>query len=127
MDAATQSRRHRHLPQKDGVLAPQSGWAEQHPESWWQNVKAATPKSGRRQGRPVDVAAIGITYQMHGLVCVDKNKTSSAPRSSGATAARRRRPSAAEKIGLTMPRPPPQLSGNFTAKLGWVKQNEPDV
>ncbi|HPD46007.1 MAG TPA: FGGY family carbohydrate kinase [Anaerohalosphaeraceae bacterium] len=133
MDAATQQvAATATCPKKEmEILAPQSGWAEQHPESWWQNVKAATAEIlAVAKVAPVDVAAIGITYQMHGLVCVDKNKNVLRPSiiwcDSRAVGVGR---SAAEKIGpdkclahlLNYP-------GNFTAaKLGWVKQNEPDV
>lgn len=113
------------------ILAPRSGWAEQHPESWWANVKAATAEiMAAAKVKPADIAAIGITYQMHGLVCVDKNKNVLRPSiiwcDSRAVEVGRR---AAEKIGpdkclqhlLNHP-------GNFTAaKLGWVKENEPDV
>jgi len=133
MDAATQQvAASVTCPKKEmEILASQSGWAEQHPESWWQNLKAATAEIlASSRTAPADIAAIGITYQMHGLVCVDKNKNVLRPSiiwcDSRAVKVGRR---AAEKIGpdkclkhlLNHP-------GNFTAsKLAWVKQNEPDV
>jgi xylulokinase len=57
------------------VTALHPGWAEQSPEMWWQHVQLAIKKanaSGKYQ--PADIAAIGIAYQMHGLVVVDKEQ-----------------------------------------------------
>ncbi|MBQ2322819.1 MAG: carbohydrate kinase, partial [Bacteroidales bacterium] len=55
------------------ISAPKPGWAEQDPQSWWdylkQSVGAVMAESGAKSA---DVKAIGISYQMHGLVCVDK-------------------------------------------------------
>ena len=87
------------------ILTEQPGWAEQEPEMWWQNLKHVTrdvlaQASGQKPGsvgssgsRPDtsavarDIAAIGISYQMHGLVCVDRDWSRSVPRSSGVTPA----------------------------------------
>src|SRR5512134_2352120 len=52
------------------IAAPRPGWAEQHPDLWWENVVAATAEI-RRARDLKDVAAIGISYQMHGLVALD--------------------------------------------------------
>ncbi|MBE0537229.1 MAG: carbohydrate kinase [Phycisphaerae bacterium] len=132
MDAGTQQvAASATCPRKEmEILSPKDGWAEQHPESWWQNLKAATAEILAAGVNPADIAAIGITYQMHGLVCVDRNRHVLRPSiiwcDSRAVEVGRR---AAEKIGpdtclehlLNHP-------GNFTAaKLGWVKQNEPDT
>ena len=55
------------------IIARQPGWAEQEPDSWWQYLKEATADIMRAaQAKGDEVAAIGISYQMHGLVCVDK-------------------------------------------------------
>ena len=55
------------------VLHP--GWAEQSPEMWWQQVEAAIELcNSKGDYDPSDVGAIGIAYQMHGLVLVDKNQ-----------------------------------------------------
>ena len=54
------------------IISTQSGWAEQHPEDWWQNILYGIKEL--KENKEVDlslVSAIGITYQMHGLVCVD--------------------------------------------------------
>lgn len=57
------------------IIAVKPGWAEQNPESWWENLKLATQavmtESGANAG---EIKAIGISYQMHGLVCVDKDQ-----------------------------------------------------
>lgn len=57
------------------IIAVHPGWAEQKPEMWWANLKLATEAVMNESGvRKEDIAAIGISYQMHGLVCVDKNQ-----------------------------------------------------
>jgi len=57
------------------IIAKKPGWAEQEPCTWWEHVKLATQKiKGKVSFDPGDVKAIGISYQMHGLVVVDKNK-----------------------------------------------------
>ena len=56
------------------IIALRSGWAEQNPSSWWENLKLATSDVLASSGVcPKDIGAIGISYQMHGLVCVDKD------------------------------------------------------
>ena len=53
------------------IIAVHPGWAEQKPEMWWANLKLATEAVMNESGvRKEDIAAIGISYQMHGLVCV---------------------------------------------------------
>ena len=54
------------------IDAPQSGWAEQDPEMWWHYATEGIRKIAAEHPMN-DVRAIGITYQMHGLVCVDKS------------------------------------------------------
>ena len=57
------------------IKAVRQGWAEQHPDMWWENLKLATKDILAHSGaKKEDIAAIGISYQMHGLVCVDKNE-----------------------------------------------------
>jgi xylulokinase len=113
------------------MIAVKPGWAEQHPEVWWENVKAATAEiKSAFAFDPADVRAIGISYQMHGLVIVDKNQQVLRPSiiwcDSRAVETGER---AAKKIGearclkrlLNLP-------GNFTAsRLKWVRDNEPAV
>ena len=57
------------------IIAPKSGWAEQSPDMWWEHVQLAILKlHAQRKYNPQDIAAIGIAYQMHGLVIVDKQQ-----------------------------------------------------
>ena len=61
--------------QEMSIKAVKSGWAEQEPEDWWKNLKLATADALSQAC--IDyrkIAAIGISYQMHGLVIIDKNK-----------------------------------------------------
>jgi len=111
------------------IISLQAGWAEQDPAMWWQCVQQAiTSLSTNGNVSLKDVAAIGIAYQMHGLVVVDKNKE--VLRNSIIWCDSRAVPfgnAAFDAIGhdkslqhlLNSP-------GNFTAaKLAWVKNNEP--
>ena len=119
-------------PQTEAPIAsPKNGWAEQNPADWWAYFKTAW-QSALRDTR-VDahnIRAIGITYQMHGLVLVDKDLQVLRPSiiwcDSRAVPYGNR---ALEALGndyclqhlLNGP-------GNFTAaKLSWVKENEPEV
>jgi xylulokinase len=113
------------------IIAKQAGWAEQHPSTWWEHVKRATAKiKDTAQFDAGDVAAIGISYQMHGLVVVDKDKQVLRPSiiwcDSRAVQIGQK---AAEDIGADKClKRLFNLPGNFTAsKLKWVKDNEPDV
>jgi xylulokinase len=113
------------------ILALQPGWAEQSPEMWWQQAQQAIELcNSTGKYNPDDIAAIGIAYQMHGLVLVDKDqqvlRNSIIWCDSRAVAIGDK---AFEAIGeekclshfLNSP-------GNFTAsKLAWVKQNEPEI
>lgn len=57
------------------IIAHQKGWAEQSPNDWWENTKHAIQKANaEKKYDPKDIAAIGIAYQMHGLVCIDKEQ-----------------------------------------------------
>ncbi len=113
------------------IIALRSGWAEQNPSSWWENLRLATSDVLAASGVcPRDISAIGISYQMHGLVCVDKDMNVLRP--SIIWCDSRAVPygnMAFDALGhgrclshlLNSP-------GNFTAsKLAWVKDNEPDV
>jgi xylulokinase len=113
------------------IIAVKPGWAEQEPASWWENLKLATADVlGTSGADPADIKAIGISYQMHGLVCVDKDGNVLRP--SIIWCDSRAVPygqQAFDTIGhetclshlLNSP-------GNFTAsKLAWVKENEPEL
>ena len=113
------------------INTPFPGWAEQSPEQWWADVKEAIRIVVTSGKFPIhNIAAIGITYQMHGLVLVDKNQN--VLRDAIIWCDSRTQPQAQqaiEKIGAeTCLNNLLNLPGNFTAsKLAWVKQNEPEV
>lgn len=113
------------------IMAVRPGWAEQDPQNWWENLKLSTQAVMAESGvTPDGIAAIGISYQMHGLVCVDKEQKVLRPAiiwcDSRAVPYGQK---AFETLGETQ-----CLShllnspGNFTAsKLAWIKENEPAV
>jgi xylulokinase len=113
------------------IIAKQADWAEQDPATWWEHVKLATQKiKAATTFDPADVKAIGISYQMHGLVLVDENQEVLRPSiiwcDSRAVQIGQQ---AAKKIGADRClKRLFNLPGNFTAsKLKWVKDNEPDI
>ncbi len=113
------------------IVAHQAGWAEQNPEDWYENMKLAIANClHEAQVGAKDVSAIGISYQMHGLVVVDKEQTVLRPAiiwcDSRAVPYGER---AFEHLGKKYCLPHLLNSpGNFTAaKLAWVKDNEPEV
>ncbi|MBK6931773.1 MAG: carbohydrate kinase [Saprospirales bacterium] len=63
-----------HSPQTEMEMdAPAPGWAEQHPDTWWANCCRASRQLLAETGiAPAEVGAIGISYQMHGLVLTDQ-------------------------------------------------------
>ena len=113
------------------IKAVRKGWAEQDPDSWWQYAKLSLAKIMASTGAKADeIAAIGISYQMHGLVCVDKDQKVLRPSiiwcDSRAVPYGERafRDLGSDKCLSHLLNSP----GNFTAaKLAWVKENEPDV
>jgi len=117
--------------QEAPIMAVKAGWAEQEPQMWWYNLKLALNKVMNESGaKAEDVKAIGISYQMHGLVCVDKDRQVLRPSiiwcdsravSYGEKAFNE---IGAEKCLSHLLNSP----GNFTAaKLAWVKENEPEL
>ncbi|CAG5071646.1 Xylulose kinase [Dyadobacter sp. CECT 9623] len=120
------------FPEREMTIdAPKPGFAEQQPENWWKNACLASQAVVRKAGiKPEEVAAIGISYQMHGLVVVDEQLNVLRPSiiwcDSRAVEVGNK---AMEELGEEYVLPHLLNSpGNFTAaKLGWVKQNEPDV
>ncbi|MBS1661393.1 MAG: carbohydrate kinase, partial [Bacteroidetes bacterium] len=113
------------------IISRQPGWAEQSPETWWEYVQQAIKRvnaSGAYD--PVAIGAIGIAYQMHGLVLVDRDQkvlrdsiiwcdSRAVPYGDKAYAAIGEGRSLARLLNSP---------GNFTAaKLAWVKDNEPSV
>ncbi len=119
-------------PEKElEIIAQSSGWAEQHPAVWWDNIKSATRRiKAEAEFNVSDVQAIGISYQMHGLVVVDKNLEVLRPAiiwcDSRAVQIGQQ---AADDIGKEKClKRLFNLPGNFTAsKLKWVMENEPGI
>lgn len=116
-------------PDEMAIGSPQKGWAEQDPNTWWSYFVDAA----RELSTLVDmgsIEAIGITYQMHGLVAVDDLGGVVRPSiiwcdsravSLGNEALRMIGPEKCLERHLNSP-------GNFTAsKLAWIKENEPEL
>lgn len=111
------------------IDAPRSGWAEQDPEMWWHYACEGIRRMAAEQ--PLDdVVSVGITYQMHGLVCLDDDGRplrkaiiwcdSRAVEIGAEALGELGRDRCLEHV-LNSP-------GNFTAsKLAWVRRNEPEL
>jgi xylulokinase len=113
------------------ITALQAGWAEQEPEQWWENLKLALRDVlAESKVEPKTIDSIGISYQMHGLVVVDKNQQVLRPSiiwcdSRAAAFGNKAFAEIGEEKCLANLLNSP---GNFTAsKLKWVKENEPEV
>jgi len=112
-------------------MAHREGWAEQDPQMWWDNGKEALRLVMAEAGATAeDITAIGISYQMHGLVCIDKDLRPLRPSiiwcDSRAVPYGERafRDLGADRCLSHLLNSP----GNFTAaKLAWVKENEPEI
>lgn len=113
------------------ILSEQQGWAEQDPRTWWSYTKSAIQKlNNSGLYNPKNIGAIGIAYQMHGLVIVDKHLDpirnaiiwcDSRAVELGNTAIADLGNEKFLDSHLNSP-------GNFTAsKLAWVKNNEPSL
>lgn len=121
-----------HYPEKEApITAVKAGWAEQEPQMWWDNAKKSLKDIMQRTGATgKDIKAIGISYQMHGLVCVDKNLNVLRPSiiwcDSRAVPYGEKafKDLGSEKCLSHLLNSP----GNFTlSKLAWVKENEPET
>ncbi|MDQ6764324.1 MAG: FGGY family carbohydrate kinase [Bacteroidota bacterium] len=133
VDAATQkSIASAQYPETENAITSlQPGWAEQSPEMWWeQTVAAIRSLDNKNKFDLKDISAIGISYQMHGLVVVDKDQNvlrdsiiwcDSRAVETGESAYNKIGEETCSSCLLNSP-------GNFTAsKLGWVKNNEPEI
>ncbi len=113
------------------IKALRQGWAEQDPENWWKYLKEATASVLKESGAdPKDIKAIGISYQMHGLVAIDKEHM--VLRDAIIWCDSRGVPygeKAFNELGADVCLPRLLNSpGNFTAaKLRWLKEEEPEI
>ncbi|MDX9881325.1 MAG: FGGY family carbohydrate kinase [Prolixibacteraceae bacterium] len=113
------------------ITALQPGWAEQRPDMWWENLKLALAEVMKTAKIAAgDIDSIGISYQMHGLVAVDKNQQVLRPSiiwcdsRAAVIGDKAFQEIGAEKCLSALLNSP----GNFTAsKLKWVKDNEPEL
>jgi len=112
------------------ISASQPGFAEQDPEMWWKYTKLAVNETIKTADiSPRDIKAIGISYQMHGLVMVNKNQEVIRPSiiwcdSRAAGIGENAFAGIGKEKCLTHLLNSP---GNFTAsKLKWIKENQPD-
>jgi xylulokinase len=113
------------------IASPHPGWAEQDPEVWWEHLKRATAFIRERSGADLrDVEAVGVSYQMHGLVLVGRDLEPLRPSiiwcdSRAVSIGDDAFASCGEKacLGRLLNSP-----GNFTAsRVKWVKDNEPGL
>jgi xylulokinase len=119
-------------PEKEmEIMSDHPGWAEQDPETWWYHVKQVVNNlKSKTNFNSGDIGAIGISYQMHGLVLIDKDKNLLRPSiiwcdSRAVEIGDRAFESLGEELCLGHMLNSP---GNFTAsKLKWVKENEPHI
>lgn len=113
------------------IISHKQGWAEQRPDQWWGHLKQSTEAILKESGiNPKDIKAIGISYQMHGLVCIDKDRNVLRPAiiwcdSRGVPYGEKAFKEIGEEQCLSHILNSP---GNFTAtKLAWVKEHEPEL
>jgi len=113
------------------ITAVHPGWAEQNPIDWWTNLKLAHEAVMHESGlHPEDIKGIGITWQMHGLILVDKDQNLLRPSiiwcdSRAVSYGEKAFKEIGEEKCLSHLLNSP---GNFTAsKLAWVKENEPEI
>jgi len=113
------------------IIALQPGWAEQDPKLWWEHiVKSVKACLQKAAAKPEEVLAIGIAYQMHGLVIVDHDLN---PLRHSIIWCDSRAVETGEKAFIDLGKHYClqhylNSPGNFTAsKLRWIKLNEPDI
>jgi len=113
------------------IAAPRAGWAEQDPALWWEHaIRSVRSCLTQISAKGEQVRAIGISYQMHGLVIVDKSLEPLRPSiiwcdSRAVEIGHRAQQALGADFCLSHLLNSP---GNFTAsKLRWVQENEPAV
>lgn len=118
-------------PRELRMYAPELRWAQQNPDVWWNHTGRVSQELFKRAKKmgPGDVKGVGISYQMHGLVVVDKKGRVLYPSiiwCDGRT--QEMGEQAAEDLGQPFLKKALNFPGNFTAtKLAWLKKNEPEI
>ena len=115
-----------------GFEVPQPLWSEQDPQLWWDGAVAAIRSVLASTGTAGDdVAAIGLTGQMHGLVLLDARNEVLRPailwndqRTAAECDAIRAAVGPERLIAITGN---DALTGFTAPKLVWVRDHEPDV
>jgi xylulokinase len=113
------------------IISNQNDWAEQDPDTWWNHICNGTKRILKESKvKNKEIISIGISYQMHGLVIIDKKGNSlrnsiiwcdSRAVDIGNNAFNDLGAVRCSENLLNSP-------GNFTAsKLKWVKENEPNI
>lgn len=113
------------------MYQPQNGWAEQDPADWWnavaEGIRAVLEKSGVRAG---DIAGVGLSGQMHGLVMLDDQGN---PLRRAILWCDQRTGRECAELEATMGRDRliavtanPAMTGFTAAKILWVKRHEPE-
>jgi xylulokinase len=113
------------------IISLQNGWAEQNPDTWWEYLQHALMEANvSGKYNPKEIAAVGIAYQMHGLVVVNKQQL---PLRNSIIWCDSRAVSYGENAFNTIGEEKClscllNSPGNFTAsKLAWLKENEPET
>ena len=107
------------------LSTPRPGWSEQDPEDWWTATRAAIADLG-----PLEIAGIGLSGQMHGLVALDTAGQVIRPailwndqRTAAECAEIEERIGLDRLISLTGNR---ALTGFTAPKLLWLRRHEPE-
>jgi xylulokinase len=111
---------------------PQNGWAEQDPQDWWEAAIATISHVVRQSGvDPRQIAALGISGQMHGLVMLDEKGQVLRP---SIIWADQRTGEECEDITRLVGKERlieitanPALTGFTASKIMWVKKHQPDI
>ncbi|MFZ0037948.1 MAG: xylulokinase [Candidatus Acidiferrales bacterium] len=114
------------------ISSPHIGWAEQEPSDWWRAARLAIPECLERgKTNAKEIACVGLTGQMHGLVLLDGDGKVLRPsiiwcdqRTDEQCKEITDRVGAARLIELTAN---PALTNFTLPKVRWVREHEPQI